>query len=50
MRRFKNLSLILALAMVLQILMPVNFAYAATDITRDIDFNGIITIRDPNRT
>ena len=28
MKRFKNLSLVLALAMVMQILMPVNFAYA----------------------
>ena len=53
MKRFKNLSLVLALAMVLQILMPVNFAYAATgdDITSEVEgidgINGTVTIKDP---
>ena len=47
MKRFKNLSLVLALAMVLQILVPVNFAYAAANKTDDIIFNAVITITDP---
>ena len=47
MKRFKNLSLVLALAMVLQILVPVNFAYAAANKTDDIIFYAVITITDP---